>query len=283
MKNRYVTLAGRTILIRESASTCAGGKGKKRRPKENVTPEAVAKVNRTNRERELTAKLNHNFVPGDLWITLTYENDPSFGEGLSREDCMRQYRNFRKNIQRWAKKNDHVLKMIDSFGYGERLGRPHHHIVMSDAPTELLTRYWKSGRVHIEVLHGYNYQRIAKYMLKNAELSKDGKLQRTFNCTRNIVTPQTRRQVMKSNEITRDIEDIKPFTGYQIDRDSVNKYEHPIFEIECIEYIMVSLEPEPRLSRWSKGRKIREEKQYAAAWPQQLYFAEETVDEAQRL
>lgn len=278
MKSRYVTLAGRTILIRESASTCAGGRGKKRRPKENVTPEAVAKVNRVNRERELTAKLNHNFVPGDLWLTLTYENDPSFGEALSREECMRRYRNFRKNIQRWAKKNGYTVKMIDSFGYGEEKGRPHHHVVISDVPTKVLAKYWTSGIVHPEILHGYNYQRIAKYMLKNAELSKDGKLQRTFNCTRNIVTPQTRRQIMRTNEITRDIEDIKPFNGYQIDRDSINKYEHPIYEIECIEYIMVSLEPEPRLTRWSKGRKIREERQYAAAWPEQLCFEEETVD-----
>ena len=283
MKSRYITIAGRTILIRESASTCAGGKGKKRRPKENVTPEAVAKVNRVNRERELTAKLNHNFVPGDLWITLTYENDPSFGSSLGREECMKRLRNFRKNIQRWAKRNGCQVKMIDSFEYGARLGRPHHHIVMSDVPTEILTRYWKSGQVHIEVLHGYNYQRIAKYMLKNAETSEDGKMRRSYNCTRNIVTPQTRREVMRSTEITHDVEDIKPFTGYQVDRDSVYQYEHPIFEINCIEYVLVSLEPEPRLTRWSKGRRIREEKQYAAAWPQQLCFAEEWVNETERL
>ena len=281
MKSRYITLAGRTILIRESASTNAGGRGKKRRPKENVTPEAVAKVNRTNRERELTAKLNHNFVPGGLWITLTYENDPLFGTGLGKDDCMKRYRNFRKNIQRWAKKNGCTVKMIDSFGFGSRLGRPHHHVVMSDVTTEILRKYWKEGRVHIEVLHGYNYQRIAKYMLLNAELAKDGKIQRAFNCTRNIVTPQTRRQIMRASEVTQDIEDIKPFKGYQVDRDSINKYEHPIFEIECIEYIMVSLEPEPRLSRWSKGRKVREEKQYAAAWPQQLCFAEESENISQ--
>lgn len=281
MKNRYVTLAGRTILIRESASTCAGGKGKKRRPKENVTPEAVAKVNRVNRMRELTAKLNHNFVPGDLWITLTYENDPSFGANLSREECMKRFRNFRKNIQRWAKKAGIVIRMIDSFGLGERLGRPHHHAVMSDVPTEILRKYWKSGMVHIELLHGFNYQKVARYMLKNAELAKDGKIRRAFNCTRNIATPQTRRQIMQSSEVTRDVEDIKPFKGYQVDRDSINKYEHPIFEIECIEYIMVSLEPEPRLSRWSKGRRVREEKQYAAAWPQQICFAERTENTTQ--
>ena len=282
MKSRYVTVAGRSVLIRESASTCAGGKGKKRRPKENVTPEAVAKVNRMNRERELTAKLNHNFVPGDLWITLTYENDPSFGEELQRKECMKRFRNFRKNIQRWAKKTGLQVKMIDSFGLGSRLHRPHHHLVMSDVPTEILTKYWKSGNVHIEVLRGFNYQRIAKYMIKNAEMSGNGKIQRAFNCTRNIVTPQTKREIMRSNEVTRDVEDIKPFTGYQVDQDSVTKYEHPIFEIECIEYVLVSLEPIARLTRWSKGRKVKEEKQYAAAWPTQLVF-DEVADETERL
>ena len=281
MKSRYITVAGRTILIRESASTHAGGRGKKRRPKENVTPEAVAKVNRVNRERELTAKLNHNFVPGDLWLTLTYENDPHLGMDLTKEECMKRYRNFRKNIQRWGKKNGVSIKAIDSFGYGDRFERPHHHVVISDVPTEILSRYWKSGIVHIEILHGFNYQRIARYMLKHdAEKESDGKIQRSYNCTRNIVTPQTKRETMRSSEITRDIEDIKPFTGYQVDRDSVYKYEHPIFEIECIEYVLVSLEPEPRLTRWSKGRRIREEKQYAAAWPQQICIGEEIVDEA---
>lgn len=270
MKSRYITVAGRTILIRESVSTCAGGKGRKRRPKENVTPEAVAKVNKMNRERELTAKLNHNFVPGDLWLTLTYENDPEFGEGLSRQECMRRFRNFRKNIQRWAKKNGIAVRMIDSFGYGERKGRPHHHVVVSDLPTKVLSKYWKSGKVHPEILHGYNYQRIAGYMLKHAEISDDGKVQRAYNCTRNIVTPQTKKQIMAADEITRDIEDIKPFKGYDVDRDSIRKYEHPIFEVECVEYILTSREPEPRLTRWSKGRKIAEERQYSAAMPKQL-------------
>lgn len=269
MKKRYITVAGRTLMIRESATTNAGGKGKKRKARENKTPEAVAKVNRVNRERELTAKLNHNFVPGDLWITLTYECCEA---GLTREECMKRLKNFKKNIQRWAKKAGVEVKMIDSFGFGTRSGRPHHHVVMSDVPTEVLTKYWQAGGVHIEMLHGYNYHRIAKYMLKNAKQGEDGKIRRAFNCTRNIVTPETRVEMMSSQELVRDIEDLKPFKGYYIDKDTINKYEHPIFETECLEYIMVSMEEEPRLTRWSKGRKIRDEQQYAAAWPQQLHM-----------
>lgn len=272
MKQRYITIAGRTILIRESASTNAGGKGKRRRPKENITPEAVAKVNRRNCERSLTAKLNHNFAPGDLWLTLTYENDPLIGTSLGKGECMRRFRNFRKNLQRWAKKNGVQLKMIDAFGYGKRLGRPHHHVVVSDVPTKVLEKYWTSGGVHMEMLRGYNYQRIAIYMIDNAKESEDGKIQRAYNCTRNIITPETKKQIMRAEEITRDIEDIRPFKGYMVDRDSITKYEHPIFEIECVEYILTSLDPEPRLSRWSKGRKVKEEKQYQAAWPKQISF-----------
>ena len=269
MKKRFTTVAGNSILVSYSASTHAGAKGMKRRPKENVTPEAVAKVNRKNRERELTAKLNHNFVPGDLWLTVTYENTENCGAGLTKERCMKNYTNFKKKLQRKAKKAGITIKAIDSFGFGERTGRPHHHIVMNDVPTAWLTEAWTFGSVHIEVLKGFSYHRIAAYMLKHAEQTADGKVQKAFRCTRNIVTPDTKVEVMKSAELP-DPEDIKPLDGYYVDRDTVHTYEHPVFETECMEFIMVSLTAEARLKRWSKGRKVKVEQQYSMAWPQQI-------------
>lgn len=274
MKKRYITIAGRTIMIRESASTCVNGKGKKRKPKENKTPEAVEKVNRINRIRELTGKLNHNFQPGDLWLTLTYENMKLFGTELSREECKRNLKNFRRKLQRWAKKNGMTIKLVDSFGIGHRYGRPHHHVVISDMPTSVLQEAWTFGGVHIEMLKGYNYSKIAKYMLKDSKPSNTGKIERGYNCTRNVVSPTTKVQNMKVMDVHRDPEDIKPFSGYTVDKDTINVYEHPIFETECIEYIMVSLEAEPRLTKWSKGRTARQERQYSTEWPEQLDFEE---------
>lgn len=274
MKKRYITVAGNSILVRYSASTGIKSKGVKRRPKEHVTPEAVLKVNKKNREKELTARINHNFVPGDLWITLTYEYAEQYGAALSRERCMKNFVNFKRKLQRKAKKAGITIKMIDSFGFGERKGRPHHHVVISDVPTSWLTEAWIHGIVHIEMLRGYSYHKIAAYMLKHAEPEKDGKVQRSFHCTRNIVIPKTKVEIMKTQELP-DPECIKPFNGYRVDRDTVHVYEHPIFEIDCMEFIMVSTKKEPRLTRWSKGRKIKAEKQYAAEWPDQLEFGME--------
>lgn len=268
MKKRYTTVAGRTILTRYSASS-SKRKGTRRAPRQNKTPEAVAKVNLLNRIRELTIKLNSNFVPGDLWITLTYENTKDFGLGLTREDCMKAYKAFRKKIQRKARKLGIEPKMIDSYGCGKLYGRPHHHVCVSDVPTELLIESWPHGNVHIEIMYGYNYQRIAKYMLKNAEQSEDGKIRRSYSCTRNIVTPETKVETMKSEGL-QDPEDIKPLDGYYVDRDSINVYEHPIFETNCMEYIQVSLKADPRLTRWSRGRVAAMERQYKIDMPKQI-------------
>lgn len=264
MKKRYVTLAGRTIIIRESVSTCGGGKGKKRKARKNKTTKAVAKINRINRERELTAKLNHNFKPGDLLVTLTYAD--ASGTNMTREECMKRFRNYRKNIQRWGKKHGVVVKMIDSFEWGQKNGRPHHHVVMSYVPTEILKKYWKGGYCHVEMLHGFNYQKVAKYMLKDVKAAENGKILRAYNCTRNIVKPITRVEIIEKKDLVRDsidIDSLEPFGGYYIDRDSVYKYQHAIYEIECIEYIMISLEEEPKLAGWMNGQKVEMEKQYA--------------------
>lgn len=271
---RYTTIAGNSILVRYSASTHAGGRGRKRKPKENITPEAVAKVNRKNRERNLTAKLNASFAPGDLWLTTTYEFAEENGITRSRERCMKDYSSFIKNLQRRAKKAGIEIKAISSFGIGKRSGRPHHHIVISNVPTQWLTEAWTHGAVHIEVLKGYSYHRIAAYMLKNAEETADGKIHKAYHSTRNITNPVTKVEELKKAELP-DPECIKAPKGYSVDRDTVHVYEHPIFEIDCMEYIAVSLEKEPRIKRWNKGKTIKDEPQYSAYKPKQIELWEE--------
>ena len=68
---RDTIIAGRTKLVSLRAVTRTYEKGQKRKPKSNPTPEAVAKLNFRNSVKALTAKLNHNFQPGDYLLTLT--------------------------------------------------------------------------------------------------------------------------------------------------------------------------------------------------------------------
>lgn len=272
MHKRFTTVAGKTLLIRKTETTRIKTEKQKRKPKSNPTPEAVAKINKINQERDLTAKINHNFRPGDIWLVLSYP------ESLPIESCMDKLRIFKTNIRRVAKKKGIPFRMIESTGIGERKGKAHHHIVLNqEIGRELIIKYWPEEYVHMECLWSNgNYHRVAKYMLKNAYQSKDkrGKNKKAYRCSRTITTP-----VAKVKELKRparyDIEELKPHDGYYIDYDSVRIYDHPITGAPCIEYIEVSLEEEPRV-KYARGNVAKPERLYTEHWDEQL-----SIDELQ--
>lgn len=274
MYKRYTTIAGRTIITRCTCSTRVKTEQKGRKPRTNPTPEAVARINRINQERDLTAKINHNFGPGDLWVTLTYS------EILPVEEAMETIARFKRSLRGLCRRRGIELKMIESTGIGERSGKPHHHIVLSGEVTrDMLLRYWPEHQVHQEVLWSDgNYRRIANYMLRNAQQTKDrrGKNVRAYRCTRSIVTPQTRVETMK-RIMDLDPEDLPARKGYSIDRDSIRIYEHAITEAVCCEYIEVSIGEEPRLKRYNKGRPAPRERIYPEEWDEQMIM--EVIDQ----
>lgn len=271
MYKRYTTVAGKTLLVRKTESSRVKTETKKRKAKKNPTPESVAKINKINQERNLTGMLNHNFKPKDKWIVLSYPDI------LPVDECMRRIKNFKRNIRNAAKKKGIQYKIIESIGIGEKQGKPHHHIVISKEITrDIIIKYWPEQHVHIETLWSDgNYNRVAKYMLKNAYQSKEerGKCSKAYRCSRNVATPRTRKEDMK-RPIKYDPEDIKPHTGYYIDKDSIRIYDHPITGASCIEYIEVSLQEEPRIKTYSKGKKAGKEKYYKEHWEEQLSFDE---------
>ena len=265
MYKRFTTVAGRTIINRYTDSSRIRTE-KRRRPKKNKTPEAVAKINKINQERELTAKLNASFGPGDWWITLSNEYETTIADSMERMSKLK------RGLQRYCKKNGIPFKIVETMGIGKRSGKVHHHLVMNkEIPLPVLYRYWQEEKVFAQPLKGYNYQRVARYILKNAEESKNrrGKYMKAFRCSRQVVKPEPRVESVK-RQPTYDIEDIRPRQGYQIDRDSIRMYEHPITGAVCLEYIEVSLQPEPRIRRYYRGKPARFEPMYQACWDEQM-------------
>ena len=57
----------------------------------------------------------------------------------------------------------------------------------------------------------------------------------------------------------------RPLKGYELDEDSVRKYEHPFTGIEHLEYMMVSTDPVPRLKTWRKGKTVTKDETYRRA------------------
>lgn len=272
---RFTTVAGKTIITRlTDSSRIKSEKGRK--PKMNPTSEAVAKINRINQERELTAKLNASFRPGDWWITLSNEI------GVTVEESMAKIGKLKRGLQRYCKREGIPYKMIETVGIGTVKGKVHHHVVLNqEIPMEVVYRYWQEELVFAQPLKGWNYQKVAAYILKNAEESKNkrGKFTKAFRCSRQVARPEPRVEEM-SRVASFDIEDLKPRKGYQIDRDSIRAYDHPITGVPCLEYIEVSMEPEPRIKKYYKGKPARWEGLYPPGLPEQVSIDEIMSGEA---
>ena len=273
MYKRFTTVAGRTIITRYTDSSRIKTE-KGRKPKRNPTPAAVAKVNAINQERNLTIEINHNFGAGDLWVVLAYPVKATI------EEAMKQIERFKRNLRNLCKRKGIPYKLIESTGIGSTSGKPHHHIVVnSEVTRDMITKYWAEEFVHIETLWSSgNYNRVAKYMLKNALSTKDkrGNHKKAWRSSRTIVKPETKKEEMKRRPFSRipDPEDLTPRKGYAIDRDSIRIYQHAITEETCIEYIEVALTEEPRLKRYSKGKAAERERWYPEMWDEQITMGE---------
>ena len=252
MYYRDTIIAGRTKLIALRAVTRTYIKGEKRKPRMNPTPEAVARTNFRNAVKMLTAKLNHNFVPGDYHLTLTYE------KVKAPADAKKCLDNFIRKVRSACKKEDVVLKWVAVTEYKQH--RIHHHLVISGIDVDTLDRCWKYGRINVAPLDpSGNYHRLAEYLLKETEetFRQEGSPnKRRYSCSRSIVTPEIRREKISSRQVW---EEIKPPKGYYVDEDTVRMYEHAILGVECKEYILISLDGS---AKGKRGKPIRPEKVY---------------------
>lgn len=252
---RETIVAGKTIMRSLKAITNIG-RGKQRKPKTNPTSSAVQKINFKNAVRMLTAKLNHNFKPGDYHIVLTHG-----GEAPSKEEAKKRIDNFKRNLSSWCKRNGIEFKWVEVTEY--KHSRVHHHMVMTKIPLEVVDKYWKHGYEYPVLLDSSgNYYKLAEYLLKETEKTfrdEAALRKRRYSSSRNVIMPEIKREKVSGREVRKDI---VPLKGYKVDEDTIKRYEHAILRVECIEYIMVSTEADPRYKKWGKGRKVRPEKTY---------------------
>ena len=273
MLKRFTTVAGKTILVRYTDSSRIHTE-KGRRPKTNPTPAAVRKVNRLNQERKLTALLNHNFSAGDMWLVFAYP------DGTTPEEAMKEIEKFKRRLRNQCRREGIPLRIVEAMGIGTKKHKPHHHIVINkEVGREMILKFWPEEYLHTNYLwSGGNYQKIANYMIGNAQQTADergkaAKFKRAWRASRTVRMPETREEVMK-REPSHDPDELQPRKGYYIDRDSVRIYEHPITGARCVEYIEISLEREPRLKRYYKGKAVRPERMYPEFWDEQISFEE---------
>jgi len=261
---RDTIIAGRTVIRSLKAVARINTKEQKRKPKTNPTSEAVRKVNFRNAVKVLTAKLNHNFRRGDYHLVLTYET------AVAPQEAKKNLNRFLRNMHNYCKRNGIPFKWVAVTEYEH--SRIHHHVVMSKVDLEVIDKYWKDGFEYPVILDETgNYYRLAEYLLKETEKTfrKEGSpAKKRYTSSRNVIMPEVKREKVSGREVHHEL---KPLKGYYIDKDTERKYEHAILRVECMEYIMVSLDEEPRLKRWPKGKQVKLREPYRD-YEEQLSF-----------
>lgn len=244
---RETIVAGATILRTIKVNCSEYGP---RKPKANPTSEAVRTNNDRIAERNLTALLNANFFPGDLHITLTYE------ELLNEEEQKAELNKFLRRMKREFKKADREFRYVHATEYENH--RPHHHIVMSYIDLPVIHKQWKQGRIYSSMLDtSRNYATLASYLIKetNKTFREAGNAMKCrYHCSRNLDRPIIVREVMSSIQLFEKPAEIK---GYSIDEDSIRYYQHPFTAMEHLEYLMISTDPVPRIKKWRKGKRMK--------------------------
>ncbi|MBK5261273.1 MAG: hypothetical protein JJE17_01720 [Peptostreptococcaceae bacterium] len=248
-------VAGSTIEVCLKMSS-PKKKGERRAMRINVTPEKVKKINDRNAEKELTRILNHNFIPGDWHLVLTYS-----GEEPTEAQAKKDRQAFIRTVNTEFKKQNKIFKNVSVTEFLHE--RIHHHIVCSFIDYETIARLWRHGDVRPTLMkRDGNYKRLAAYLIKETTKTfrnDDSSFKRRFTCSRTIEKPEVRKEDVSFKYLN---EEPKALPGYYIEQDSIRRGTHEITGNPYLEYTMLSLTKKPRIKKWKRGKRIKSKENY---------------------
>lgn len=230
-------------------------KGKKRKKKENPTPEQVRKNNDRIAVRKLARVINANFGPGDLHVVLT---DAS---GMSEAEALKERQLFLRRMRREYRKTGSEMKAVWAT---EMDPRSHHHMIMSGIDINKIAKQWPHGRVKVLPLDdARDYTKLAEYLIKETSAAFRDPARATkqrYGRTRNLEDPVIVRQAARERDFN--INNIKPVKGYHLDPDSIEEFINPITGIPTITYRMIADDAVQKTGSYKKrirGKRVKDE------------------------
>ncbi len=228
MYRRRVIRAGNTVEIIETYPTQFGDQ-LTRAKRDTVgpgTPEAMQRYNEELAARRLARLINENYIPDDLWMTLTYEKET---RPQSKQEAKAILSAFCTKLRKLYNEYGVELKYIKRTALGER-GALHHHVVIPQGvPTRRITQLWKehigaSAKAHppfyVPLYPNGEFSTLAAYIVGQMKNDVDEeKFERKWVGSRNLKKP--------IEDPPEDIEEIKwqeppeAWEGYCIDTDSI--------------------------------------------------------------
>lgn len=158
----------------------------KRAAKAKISKEAQQRLNHRNAQRRLIRKLNTNFGPQDLCVTLTYRG----GDLPDQDQARRDVRNYLRRVRAWRKRQGlpelkYLYVMEHGTGDGRRR-RVHHHIVMSAMDRDVAEELWGDrgyANCHRLQPDDDGLEALGRYLTKEA--SSAGR----WACSKNLKEP----------------------------------------------------------------------------------------------
>ena len=163
------------------------GAAQARAAKENVTSEAMRRLNLERSRRYIVQLADANFTEEDISLTLTYAGDPP-----PYEQCQKDIRNFLGRVKRARKKAGlpdlKYIYTIEDYQEG-KTKRIHTHMLMSGGlDRDLLEKMWRNGYANADRLRPdqNGLEAIARYM------TKQQKNRKKWVASKNLKKPKVR-------------------------------------------------------------------------------------------
>lgn len=200
--------------------------------------------------RNFIRLVHANFHAGDLYSTLTFDND---WEVHTFEDAKRVRYNYVRAIQR--KYPNAVVFMV--MGRGKSTQRIHFHMISTGVPEEFITEKWKYGKVkRVDILrehnwyngtdHGQDFTGLCVYLFDHWTVEQGG---HHWFQTKNAKKPDEEKPT-----------EVRVTGGYSEKRPPVAPKGYKLVEIKSTKYgflyfkYVVEPKKEPRRSRGKKDR-----------------------------
>ena len=195
MKTKKIIVAGPLVLEAVYPRGSANDSPKVRAKKRKLSSEAQQRMNAKYSYQKLELQLAANYRPGDLWVTLTYDDDHL---PKTRAEAELRFKYFLRKLRAARGKRSAPVVHWNSehkHEHEDRLQhrRWHHHFCLNACGQDfdLIRRCWIYGsNIEIEVLKidkDHSYEALARYMCKEA---KDRPGLRSWSCTRNAKRPE---------------------------------------------------------------------------------------------
>lgn len=247
-KRKIVIRAGRLLLAVAYTQARASDPDHVRAQKSKASSEARKRMNQKYSYQKLELSIAANFKPGDLWVTLTYD-DAHLPE--TRKAAIAEMRKYIVLLRRAWRRSGKELRYIYCTEDKHGEGRLHHHIIVNGglSEAETIRSLWTGGAdcdlQRIDAWGGY--EALAKYMTKEAREPGGTPVgARTWTPSQNLVKP-TRESCMID-----DCETVTaPVGAVVLDKDSKVNGWGAFDYIKCL----LPEEPEPRRVRPPKRPK----------------------------